>query len=315
LRPQVAPARAARSDAVVELDCIPVGQYRFPSAGRDGVMRRRGAAIVRALHYGDECAVVAAWPRPSSVRIRASAPSHEAAAYAVSRMRFAIGVDHDLRPFHRAFRTDPLIGPAIRRYPWMRPHRLADPFQAFAWAVCEQLIEVDRAYAIIRRLVFRYGRKSACGTLVDSPSAAGLLGRAPAELQACDLSAGRSLALILCAREVAAGRVDLLAADHEAGWARLLRVRGIGPWTIEKLAYLGQGRDDMLPAADLAYVKFVGRLLDLPRRATEDEVREVFAPYGEYAALAGTYALAGASMRALPPPAPASASLRYRRRD
>jgi 3-methyladenine DNA glycosylase/8-oxoguanine DNA glycosylase len=297
----------------VELDCIPVGEYRMPGAGRDGVMRRRGAAIARAIHHGDECAVVAAWPLRSAVRIRASARSHEAASYAVARMRFALGVDHDLRPFQRAFRTDPLIGPAIRRYPSLRPRRLADPFQALTWAVCEQLIEVERAYAIIRRLVFRYGRKSACGTLVDSPSAACVLRRAPAELQACDLSAGRSLALVMCAREVAAGRVDLLSPEHEAAWARLLRVRGIGSWTIEKLAVFGQGRDDMLPAGDLAYLKYVGRLLDLPRRATEEEVREVFAPYGEYAALAGMYALAGSSMRALPPPAPASASLRYRR--
>jgi 3-methyladenine DNA glycosylase/8-oxoguanine DNA glycosylase len=305
-------AARGTSQEVVELDCIPVGPYRMLGAGRDGVMRRRGQAVVRALHHGDECAVVAAWERRGSVRIRASAPSREAATYAVARMRFALGVDHDLRPFHRAFRTDPLIGPAIRRYPWLRPRRLADPFQALAWAVAEQLIEVERAYEIIRRITFRFGRRSDCGTLVDSPSAACILKRAPVELQACDLSAGRSLALVLCAREVAAGRVDLHAADHEAGWARLLRVRGIGPWTIEKLAFHGQGRDDMLPAGDLAYVKYVGRLLDLPRRATEDEVREVFAPYGEYAALAGMYALAGKSMRALPPPAPASASASLR---
>src|SRR4051812_20267169 len=223
----------------------------MPGAGRDGVMRRRGAAIVRAIHYGDECAVVAAWPSRRAVRIRASAPSHDAATYAVSRMRFALGVDHDLRPFHRAFRTDPLIGPAIRRYPWLRPSRLADPFQALTWAIAEQLIELERAYAIIRRLVFRYGRKSPCGTLVDSPSPDRILRRAPAEFQACDLSAGRSLALLMCAREVASGRVDLLSAEHEAGWARLLRVRGIGSWTIEKLAVHGQGRDDMLPAGDL----------------------------------------------------------------
>src|SRR3954447_6430532 len=95
----VSPARpvAARGGEVVEIDCIPVcDQYRMPGAGRDGVMRRRGRAIVRALHYGDACALVAAWPRSSSVRIRATAPSREAAVFAVSRMRFALGVDHDL---------------------------------------------------------------------------------------------------------------------------------------------------------------------------------------------------------------------------
>jgi 3-methyladenine DNA glycosylase/8-oxoguanine DNA glycosylase len=291
---------------VVELDCIPVGEYRMPGAGRDGVLRRRGRAIVRALHLGDDCAVVAAWPRPSAIRIRAQAPSRPAAVYAVERMRFALGVDHDLRPFHRAFCRDPLLGPAIRRWPWIRPTRIAEPFQALAWAIAEQLIEVERAFAIHRRLAFRYGRRSPCGSLVDAPSAAEMAARAPAELQACGLSAGRSLAMILCAREVAAGRADLASGDHEAAWARLLRIRGIGPWTIEKLAYLGQGRDDMLPAGDIAYLKLAGRLLDLRRRATVDEVRELFAPYEPYGALAGTYALAAARLMSLPPPGPAA---------
>jgi 3-methyladenine DNA glycosylase/8-oxoguanine DNA glycosylase len=41
----------------------------------------------------------------------------------------------------------------------------------------------------------------------------------------------------------------------------------------------------------VAYLKFVGLAARMGRRATEDEVREFFEPYGEYAALAGCYAL------------------------
>jgi 3-methyladenine DNA glycosylase/8-oxoguanine DNA glycosylase len=291
--------------AVVEREHVPAGHYRMPGAARDGVLRRRGRAIVRAIHHGDQCAVVAAWPAGGRVRVRAEAGCADTAAYAAERMRYALAVDHDLRPFHAEFRRDPLVGPAIRRFPWIRPTRIADPFQALTWAIAEQLIEVERACGIQRRLTFRYGRRSACGSLVDAPSAAALAGRAPAELQACDLSAGRSLALVLCAREVASGRADLLDPDHERAWARLLRIRGVGPWTVEKLATHGQGRDDMLPAGDLAYVKLVGRLLDLGRRATVEEVRDLFAPYEPYSGLAGVYALAGARLRALPPPGPA----------
>jgi 3-methyladenine DNA glycosylase/8-oxoguanine DNA glycosylase len=303
---------SVRGVPMLEHDFRPVGHYRMPGAGRDGVMRRRGRAVVRAIHQGDDCAVVAAWACGGGhVRIRATGPSHAAAEFAVERMRYALNLDHDLRPFHAEFKRDPLIGPAIRRFPWIRPSRIADPFQALAWAIAEQLIDVERAFAIQRRLTFRYGRRSACGTFVDAPSAAALAGRAPAELQSCDLSAGRSLAMVLCAREVAAGRVDLHDPDHERGWARLLRIREVGPWTIEKLALHGQGRDDMLPAGDLAYIKFVGRHLDLGRRATVDEVRDVFAPYGEYAGLAGSYALAGARLRALPPPAPARTAMSF----
>jgi 3-methyladenine DNA glycosylase/8-oxoguanine DNA glycosylase len=276
---------------VLEQDVTPPGHYRMPGAGRDGVTRRRGRALVRAIHHGEECAVVAAWATRGGVRLRSQGPSHEAATYALGRMRFALGVEHDLAPFQARFKSDRLLGPILRRMPWIRPGRIADPFQALAWAITEQLIEVERAFAIQRRLTWRFGRRSACGTLVDSPSAQAIAGRAPAELQACDLSAGRSLALVLCAREVATGRVDLAAEDHERGWQRLMRIREIGPWTLQKLAFHGQGRDDQLPAGDLAYIKLVGGLAGLGRRATEDEVREFFAPYAPYAGIAGWYLL------------------------
>ncbi|HEV3375842.1 MAG TPA: hypothetical protein VG126_01025 [Thermoleophilaceae bacterium] len=49
----------------------------------------------------------------------------------------------------------------------------------------------------------------------------------------------------------------------------------------------------MLPALDVEYLKLVGALAGLGRRASEDEVREFFAPYEEHAGLAGLYALHG----------------------
>jgi 3-methyladenine DNA glycosylase/8-oxoguanine DNA glycosylase len=233
--------------------------------------------------------VAHAWIAQGAVRLRAQAATSAAATWGIDRMRFALGVDHDLSAFQRRFKHDRLIGPVIRRRPWIRPQRMPEPFQALAWAICEQLIELQRAHAIQRRLVWRYGRVSACGTFRDSPSAAAMADRAPAELEACDLSAGRALALVKAGREVAACRVDL--AQHEPAWARLRRISGIGSWTLEKLAFHGQGRDDQLPAGDLAYVKLVGVLAALGRRATEDEVRAFFEPYAPYRALAGIYAL------------------------
>jgi 3-methyladenine DNA glycosylase/8-oxoguanine DNA glycosylase len=261
------------------------------------VLRRSGAALVRLLHPDGEPATVRAWPTRSTVRLRAEAPTPAAALAAIERMRFALGVDHDLAPFHRRFRRDPLVGPAIRWRPWLRPRRRPEAFEALAWAICEQLIESERALAIERRLVRRYGRPSECGRLRDAPSAAVLARRSPAELEACGLSAGRAIALTKAAREVAAGRADL--SQHEPAWRRLRAIRGIGSWTLEKLAFEGQGRDDQLPAGDLAYVKLVGGLAGLGRRASEEEVRAFFAPYGEHAGLAGVYALSGQFVRRL----------------
>lgn len=268
---------------------MPVGPYRLPGPGRDGVMVARDGALTRALWVGEEQVVVRAWAAARAVRIRAEGPSKDACALGMERMRFALGTEHDLSEFHRRFRWDPLIGPVVRRRPYVRPRRRPEPFEALAWAVCEQLIDSGRAAAIERRIVRRHGRPSACGTLRAPPSATWLAGRSPAELDACGLAPKRSVALVRAAREVASGRADL--TQHEPSWRRLKTIPNIGNWTLEMLAVAGQGRDDKLPALDVAYLKFVGVAACLGRRATEEEVRDFFEPYGEYAALAGCYAL------------------------
>jgi 3-methyladenine DNA glycosylase/8-oxoguanine DNA glycosylase len=253
------------------------------------VLVSRKGALVRVVHAEGEAAVVRAWAAAGRVRFRAEAPSRGTALAAIERMRFALGTEHDLSGFHRRFRRDPLVGPAIRRRPWLRPRRRPEPFEALAWAVCEQLIDAQRAVAIQRSIVRRLGARSACGTLRSPPPAERLAACAPAELDGCGLAHKRSIALIRVAREVASGRADL--AEHEPAWRRLLAIPNIGNWTIEMLAFEGQGRDDLLPALDVAYLKLVGALAGLGRRATEDEVRAFFAPYEEHAGLAGLYAL------------------------
>lgn len=271
---------------------MPCGCYRLPRGGRDGVMRRsREGVLSRLVHVDGEPAVVRAWETGGSVRIRGRAGTPDAAGGAVERMRFALGVDHDLGPFQSAFSRDRLLGPLIRRLPWLRPQRRPEPFEALAWAVAEQLIDGGRAAAIQRALVVRHGPRSPDGELRDVPGAATVARLAPAEVERCGMSPRRAITLVRAAREVASGRADLAA--HEPAWRRLRTIRGIGPWTLECLAYHGQGRDDQLPAADLAYIKLVGRVERLGRRATEEEVREFFAPYAPFAALAGTYLVYG----------------------
>jgi 3-methyladenine DNA glycosylase/8-oxoguanine DNA glycosylase len=268
---------------------VPAGAYWLPTPGRDGVLVRSGDGLTRLLDVGGDAVVVRTWESAGRVRMVAKGSSREAAAKGIERMRFALGVDHDLSEFHARFRHDPLIGPVIRARPWLRPRRRPEPFEALAWAICEQAIESRRAAEIQRRIVRRHGRRSDCGTLVAPPSADWLAGRPPAELDACGLAPKRSIALVRAAREVASGRVDL--GRHEPSWRRLRAIPNIGSWTVEMLAFEGQGRDDQLPALDLDYVKLVGHLAGLGRRATEDEVRAFFAPYEEYTGLAGIYAL------------------------
>jgi 3-methyladenine DNA glycosylase/8-oxoguanine DNA glycosylase len=286
----------------LEIEVRPRWPLRLPrSSGGDGTMVSAGGVVTRLLHVGDEPVIAHAWQRRSGeVALRAvpAAPGVRRGSLeaAFERMRFALGLDDDLSAFFAAFKRDPVIGPAMRRRPWVRPRKRPWPWEALAWAITAQLIEAVEALAIQRRIVRRWGRAVAAPEalglrrpqLRDVPTAAALAARAPAELAGCGLADSRSIALVRCAREVAAGRVDLAdpAADR-----RLLAIREIGPWTIQCLGIGGRGDPDSLPAGDLAYVKLVGRLAGLRRRATVAEVEEYFAPYAPYRAWAGAFAL------------------------
>ncbi|MBA2506381.1 MAG: DNA-3-methyladenine glycosylase 2 family protein [Thermoleophilaceae bacterium] len=274
---------------------MPVGRFRLPGGSRDGLTRRRGNVLERLLHHQEEPVLVRSWIAAGSVRFQAEAPSRQACEYGIDRMRFALALDLDLAPFMRRFRRDPLVGPAIRQRQWYRPWRQPEPFESLAWAITEQLIEAGAAFEIQKRMIRRFGRRSECGRRSNSPTAAAIARRSPPEIQSCGLAERRAIALLCAAREVADGRIDLHSEEPEKDWARLRSIPNVGSWTIEKLAWHGQGRADMLPAGDLAYVKIVGVLAGLGRRATEDEVREYFAPYAPYQAIAGMYALRGAA--------------------
>jgi 3-methyladenine DNA glycosylase/8-oxoguanine DNA glycosylase len=279
----------------VRREVRPVWPLRLPGGGADGVMRRRRAGgIERLLHVEGAPAVVrVGQPARDRLVLVGGADSPDVAEEAVARMRFALGVDDDLRPFYERFRFDPVIGPSVRARPHLRIMRRPDPFEALAWAICEQLIDFERAAAIQRRIVFKLGRRCVRTGLRDLPAATTLAGTAPALLQSLDLSAGRALAMRRAAREVAAGRADLSGPDHERAWRRLRAIPGIGSWTVEMLALYGQGRYDQVPAGDLGYLRIVGAMAtgDRRARATEDEVRAFFAPYDGWAGLAGAHLL------------------------
>jgi 3-methyladenine DNA glycosylase/8-oxoguanine DNA glycosylase len=286
------------------IELTPRSPLLLPGGGADGVLRRRGGVLERLVHVDERPIVVrAAYSASrSAVLIGAGGPSRGLCQAALERMRFALGIDDDLAGFHRAFRDDPLIGRAIRAAPGLRPVRRPEPFEALAWAICEQLIEFPRAAAIERRIVARLGRRAHGTPLSDLPAPATLAATAPALLESFDLAGRRAIALRRAAREVAARRIDLHDPDHERAWRRLRAIPEIGSWTVESLALHGQGRLDQVPAGDLGLRKLVGRALtgDPQARAEEGEVRGFFARYAPWSGIAATFAMRAGVTRPVP---------------
>jgi 3-methyladenine DNA glycosylase/8-oxoguanine DNA glycosylase len=293
----------------LEVEARPPSPFRLPAySSEDRVMRVGDGVVSRLLRVGESPVLVRAW-QPAADRVVLRAEPLDSAAVAAppaapplpsrpagpaqlrlaaERMRFALGVDDDLGELYRRFRRDPLLGPLLRRRPHLRPRRRPWAWEALAWAVVKQLIESERAARIQRRIVGRWGARLGPDreALRDVPGAETIAGRAPAELTAMDLSPSRSLALRAVAREIAAGRVS---PGEPAADTRLLAIPEIGPWTVQCLGLFGRGDPDALPAADLIYLKLVGRLARLGRRATVEEVEEFYAPYAPFRGLAAMW--------------------------
>jgi 3-methyladenine DNA glycosylase/8-oxoguanine DNA glycosylase len=260
----------------------------------DGAMERLlivsdAAAVVRVRQVSRDQVIFDAEPLdPGEVSGKGAETLGEAGEEhleeAIVRMRFATGVDDDLKEMAERFRDDELIGRAVRSRLHRRLNRRPFPWEAFAWGVTEQLIEYKRAASIQRRMIHRWGMEAR--GLRTVPDAGVVAKLAPAELESAGLSPKRSIAMIRAAREVDRGHCNL---EKPADDKRLLAIPEIGPWTIACLGLHGRGDADALLAGDLSQVKLVGYMTGLGRIATVEEVEEFYVPYSPWRGWAASF--------------------------
>jgi DNA-3-methyladenine glycosylase II len=83
---------------------------------------------------------------------------------------------------------------------------------------------------------------------------------------------------------VLSGELDLgaLPADDEEAIALLTKIKGIGRWSAEIYLLFAEGRADIFPAGDLAVLVELGRLMGLPDRPSEKQLRELAEAWRPY---------------------------------
>ena len=223
-----------------------------------------------------------AWQQANGV-VQLRAPSEAG----IDELRFVLAVDDDHTEFVRRFRADPLVGEAIRRERGLRPLRTATVAQALLRAVCGQLIQARRAREI-ERTVVRALTPRLQGSRLHAPPDCAALGRlAPADLRRLGLGSRRGAALVRICRSLDLERLRSLPGDASAD--RLLRERGLGPWSVGVVFLEGLGRYDRGLVADLGLVKLMSALRG--RWVEGWETAELLEPYGEWAGLASVYLL------------------------
>jgi DNA-3-methyladenine glycosylase II len=119
-----------------------------------------------------------------------------------------------------------------------------------------------------------------------------LLAASDEDLRAAGMSRQKSGYLRSLASLVISGELDLgnLPPDDEEAIALLTKIKGIGRWSAEIYLLFAEGRRDVFPAGDLAVLVELGRLLDLPEKPTEKQLRELAEAWRPYRGAAAVLA-------------------------
>jgi DNA-3-methyladenine glycosylase II len=181
--------------------------------------------------------------------------------------------------------ADPALAALIGR---VGPCRITveprEPYEALVRAISHQQLHARAAEAILGRFIALYP-----GPGFPSPEA--VLGTPDTALRACGLSGSKGAAI----REIAANALNgtipsaaqAVVLDDEALIDRLVRIRGVGRWTVEMLLIFTLGRPDVLPVDDFGVRdgwRLIQNLPVQPRPRALASIGQAWAPFRSTAA-------------------------------
>lgn len=140
--------------------------------------------------------------------------------------------------------------------------------------------------AAARSIFIRF--KAACGGRLTPESVARVR---PAILRKAGLSGAKIKTIKGIASAVRNGSLDLLSLkkipETEAS-RKLMKLWGLGPWSVEMFLMFALGRADVFSPGDLGLVRAMESIYSLPKNAPREKllaIAEKWAPYRTYACL------------------------------
>ena len=195
-----------------------------------------------------------------------------------------LGLEFDLPPFYAWAAEQPVLGPIAVRLAGFRPPLAPDPFESLVTSITAQQVSLFSAFAIRNRMIERFGERAEHAYAF--PTRERLAAAREDELTAIGFSRRKAEYVVGLARSGV--DLDALATlDDDEVRARIVAIRGLGPWTAEWFLARHLARPTAWPAGDIALRKVA---LDL-YGVTEHELGPRLAPFQN---LSAHYLLTGA---------------------
>ncbi|MFL6830579.1 MAG: DNA-3-methyladenine glycosylase family protein [Sphingomicrobium sp.] len=178
---------------------------------------------------------------------------------------------------------DPIFAAVVERHGVPEPRTSQPGAHTLLRTIVGQQVSVAAARSMWAKLEGAFG---------SPPDLNLLLAASDEQLRAAGMSRQKSGYIRSLAELVISGELDLdrLPKDDEEAIALLTRIKGIGRWSAEIYLLFAEGRADVFPAGDLAVMVELGRLIGLPDKPSEKQLRELAEPWRPYRGAAAVLA-------------------------
>lgn len=155
--------------------------------------------------------------------------------------------------------------------------------------IIHQQLNLPFAFTLTERFVHTFGELKDGVWFYPLPETIAKLDYA--DLRDLQFSMRKSEYAIDTSRMIAEGILnldELASLTDEEIMKKLVKIRGIGPWTVQNILLFGLGRPNLFPMADIGLQNAIKRHFGLTDKPTKDEMLEMsreWQPYLSYASL------------------------------
>ncbi len=196
-----------------------------------------------------------------------------------------LGLNQPIDVFEESVGQHPQLGALINKQSGLRVPVAPTVFEALSWAITGQQISVAAALSIRRKLIQLVGLQHSSG-LFCYPDARHVTALSVVDLRQAGFSQSKAQTLLTVSQMMVSSELELHDAQKEPPIEQirqqLMKIRGIGPWTVNYALLRGYGWLDGSLHGDAAVRRGLQVLLNRIEAIDENQTRqwlENFAPW------------------------------------
>lgn len=221
--------------------------------------------------------------------------SEEVRDEAVRYVREWFDLDNDLKPFYEVAKSDLLLQKVVDEFYGLRNVGIPDLFEALAWGIIGQQINLSFAATLKRRFVETFGRafewKGREYWLFPDPKDIAQL--TIEDLIPLKISIRKCEYIIEVAKQMVVGNLSksllIETKDFKEAEKMLVSIRGIGPWTANYVLMRCLRFPNAFPVADVGLHNAIKHLTEAEVKPTKEEILRMAVPWKGWESYATFY--------------------------